>query len=143
VWVPRLLLTLKVRNWLTTVAGTLIVNSGEAWPEIFLMFLQFGTLVFLLSRISLVESSVSLSWIHPVVRVAPPLATSSQSKFFIWNTCRQDLFFRVRGNKLTSLVEIYFLNISPVSSIGKTFPLLLRLLQPQLMSVIEQKPQLG
>ena len=145
IWVPRLLLTLKVRNWLTTVAATpLVVNSSEGWPEIFLMFVQFGALIFLISRLSLVEASPTLVWTNPPSRVAPFLITPADNKLALWKNHREDFFFRPRGVKLTFLFENHLLGFQTNNSLGKTFPLLAQILQPQLMSGLsEEESQLG
>ena len=110
-WAPRIILTLRARHWLTrwsVLAGGL--TPTEAWPELFLMFLQFGGLLFFVSSLTLVVSPTER--LTPLVVVTPSVPTPTQvgtlpveNFFLLWGTHREEFLFRPAGVELTYLVE--------------------------------------
>lgn len=114
-WVPRLLLTYKARNWLTqfrVLPLGVLTPAGEGWPEIFLLFIQFGGLLFFISLLTLVTPPGEEQRLQPF-RVTPPEVSTfevlgglpGENFFFLWGTHREELLFRPSGVELTSLLD--------------------------------------
>lgn len=130
-WVPRVLLTLKARAWLTKyhkLAGALAVTPAEGWPELVLMFIQFAGLVFVLSKINLVtteeEKLTPLAWTPPpALTYAAAGALPVENFFTLWNHHRDTLFFAPAAGHLTSQVDSVLGGFGFFAP-GKQFPLL-------------------
>lgn len=133
-WVPRIMLTLKARAWLTRYAffpagGVLTFTPPAGWPEIFLMFLQFGGLLFFLSGLTLVvhppENKLQpLQWTPPGVPTLDLTGGLPVENFFLlWGSHREGFLFRPAAAKLTHLVD-HLLGGFTFYSPGKQFPTL-------------------
>lgn len=142
VWVPRLLLTYKARSWLTRVEATVwpvLLVGGEAWPEIFLMFVQFAGLVWILSKVTLNSSTPGLPlltvWVPPTVGYPTVGGTPVENFFHLWHAHRQTLFFAPAAVALTNTVNAVFVQFSFYSP-GKQFPFLLTRLRGRLSTTV-------
>jgi len=142
VWVPRLLLTFKVRSWLTrveAVAWPVLLTGTEAWPEIFLMFVQFAGLVWILSKLTLANPVPKLStltvWAPPTVGYPTVGGAPVENFFHLWHTHRQTLFFAPAAAALTTTVTAVFLQFNFYSP-GKQFPFLLNRLRVRLSTAV-------
>lgn len=77
VWVPRLLLTLRARHWVTTYAVGLAVDSSRVWPETTLMFIQFvGLLSLIVWVTSLASEKIFLLYAIVSKKVAAIFSTT-------------------------------------------------------------------
>lgn len=132
-WVPRLMLTLKARAWLTGFEVRLLplgaLTPGTDWPEIFLMFLQFGGLLYFVSTLTLVAHPPEQK-IFPLRGVTSSTATfdlagggPAENFFLLWGTRRGTFLFRPAGAELTLLVGTLLGGFSFFAP-GKQFPLL-------------------
>jgi len=76
-WAPRIMLTFKARAWLTRfqVLPVGFLSSAEGWPEIFLMFIQFGGLLYFISTLSLVVASSADQKLQPLTYQPPRVAS--------------------------------------------------------------------
>lgn len=136
VWVPRLLLTLKARHWVTMWAAPAVGVTSEVWPEIFLMFVQFGGLVLVVWTLGVsAPGTGALTLVHPPVRVAPSFTTPAAVAVAGWLTNRAG-FFATRGAYLTRAVELVLTGSAPTIQVGKTWPRL----RPALVSGLSTRP---
>lgn len=138
VWVPRLLCTLKARAWLTrveAVAWPVTLTGGEQWPEIFLMFIQFGGLIWVISKVSLVTTLVGLPKLTSLAIIPTGYlgvgGAPVENFFYLWNVNRQHFFFAPAGAALTITVVNVLQSFSFYSP-GKQFPFLLDRLRQRL-----------
>jgi hypothetical protein len=132
VWVPRLLATLKARAWLTTYAAALVVPAEAAWPEIFLMVVQFGGLVLVVWSLGLPTENNSLTFTAPTPRVVPNFSTPAAEVVTRWTTQRES-FFTPRGALLTGVVHLVLGGSTSSSFSGKTWVTLREKLRPALL----------
>lgn len=135
VWVPRVLTTLKARAFLTRYALVGLVEVN-AWPEIVLLFAQFGGLVWLLSGLSLVgqpDRGLTLLSYTPPARASFARAGGLpvENFFRLWVGGRGSFFFRPAATELTCLT-VRVLNGFVFFVPGKQFPVLLSRLHDRL-----------
>lgn len=122
VWVPRLLLTLKARHWVTMWAGSAVGVASEVWPEIFLMFVQFGGLTLVVWTLGIPATGTgALTLVHPPTRGASPFVSSAAAAVAGWFTHRAG-FFATRGAYLTRAVELVLTGAPTATQPGKTWP---------------------
>jgi len=140
VWVPRLVCTLKARAWLTTYAVALAVPS-EVWPEIFLMFVQFGGLVLVVWSLGLPAGETSaLKFNTPAVREVAGFTSRGEALLFLWSHRRGE-FLTPRGVALTGLVNLVLGGAMGASTpVGKTWPTLREKLRPALLMSEARSP---
>lgn len=133
VWVPRLICTLKARAWLTTWSATLVVSS-EAWPEIFLMVVQFGGLLFLVWSLGVPGSNTTrLTLTNPNSSSVAVFFPSGVSLTEVWSHERP-FFLTPRGAQLTTLIKIVLTGGVSFSFGGKMWFSLREKLRSALMS---------
>lgn len=122
VWVPRLLLTLKARNWLTTWGAFFLVSS-EVWPEIFLMFVQFGGLIWVVWSLGLpaTPGDEGLLLVSSVPTHVAGFTPGGEPLVVKWIENRGG-FFTPRGVHLTRVVELVLGGGAGPTRIGKTWP---------------------
>lgn len=138
-WVPRIMLTLRARAWLTQVEATgvaaLAVDAGAAWPEIFLMFVQFGGLVWVLSRLSLGGETPGLVPLRytppPALTFANAGATPVENFFLLWGSARPGYLFAPAAAEVTAVVARVLAGFAFFSP-GRQFPTLVGHLRQRL-----------
>lgn len=129
-WVPRVLLTLRARHWVTQVraVGAAGLATPEVWPEIFLVFVQFAGLVYFLSRLTLVvhpdEGLTPLRYTPPAEQTfARAGGAAVENFFFLWGHHRRSFFFAPAAAGLSTAVDRALAGFSFFTP-GKVFPLL-------------------
>lgn len=137
-WVPRILLTLKARHWVTQfqVLPVGFLLPGGEWPEIFLMFVQFGGLVLLVSQLGVAAPTETLS---PPEQPATPvvaLTTPADTKVHLWRTIREYFGYRPRAVVLATLTANVLQGCTFYTPGGKTFPTLVARLRQSLLAEI-------
>lgn len=157
-WVPRILLTLKARAWLTqfetrtTTTAVFLVGTdffpSTGWPELFLMFIQFGGLLYFVSGLTLV--------VHPddqglqPLRYTPPATPTFdlvgglpvENFFLLWGTYREEFLFRPGAVELTHLVDKVLGGFGFFAP-GKQFPLLSQSLRTRLVCEAQKMSELS
>jgi len=122
---------------------------GNAWPEIFLMFVQFSGLVLLISQLSLATPTETLGQPTKVVSSARGLTTPVDTKAHLWRINREYFEYRPRWVLLVTVAGSVLSGCTFYTSAGKTFPILVARLRQSLLaevirlSGLEQTPQLG
>jgi len=131
-WAPRIMLTLKARAWLTGFRALPVgfLSPGEGWPEIFLMFIQFGGLLYFISTLSLVTTPPADQKLQPLTYQPPRVASFEgvgglpvENFFLLWGTHREGFLFRPAAVELTHLVDRVLGGFGFYAP-GKQFPLL-------------------
>jgi len=122
VWVPRLLLTFKARHWVTAWSSSAVGVTSEVWPEIFLMFVQFGGLILVVWLLGVPTGTTTLTFVHPSVRNHFSFGTYRESVVAEWLHGRIN-FFKPRGTRLTWVVELVLTSSVSTAVHGfKTWP---------------------
>lgn len=131
-WVPRLLTTFKARAWLYTAGATLVVPA-EAWPEIFLMLVQFGGLVLVVWSLGLPTGGAnSLTFTTPEVRKVSSFTTPGENFLSLW-VARRGSFLASRGVTLAEVVGSSLGGVSTLPVGLKTWFTLREKLRPALL----------
>jgi p-aminobenzoyl-glutamate transporter AbgT len=109
---------------------------GGEWPEIFLMFVQFGGLVLLISQLGVASPTETLP--QPERPVAPVvgLATPADTKVHLWRTTREYFGYRPRGALLVTVVVGVLQGCTFYTPGGKTFPTLVARLRQSLLAEV-------
>jgi len=130
-WVPRILLTLKARAWLTRYDRAVLLaglTTSDAWPELVLMAIQFAGLIWVVTRVTLVteptDRLVALGWTPPApVTLATAGAAPAENFFVLWRAHRAGLLFAPAATGLTRSVDRVLGGFGFFAP-GKQFPLL-------------------
>jgi hypothetical protein len=130
-WVPRILLTLKARAWLTRydrAAALAGLAASDAWPELVLMAVQFAGLLWVVTRVALVTAPTDgltpLGWTPPAAVTFSAVGAAPVENFFVlWSRHRTTFLFAPAGASLTAAVDRVLGGFGFFAP-GKQFPLL-------------------
>lgn len=130
-WAPRIMLTLRARAWV--LSGLAGVFPSAGWPELTLMFIQFGALLWFVSRLTLVSNpGVSLPGVMSVPSRPVTLGTPLEENFFLlWGVHREGYLFRPAAAELTRVFG-GVLGGATFFAPGRTIPQLTRRLRTRL-----------
>jgi hypothetical protein len=122
---------------------------GNAWPEIFLMFVQFSGLVLLVSQLGVSAPSETLGQPVRSTRSARALTTPADTKVHLWEFNRGYFGYRPRWVLLVITMGVVLGGCTFYTPGGKTFPTLVSRLRQSLLvealrlSGLEENIQLG
>ena len=133
VWAPRLLTTFKARHWLTTVAAAVVTPTAEVWPEIFLMFVQFGGLTLVVWSVGVAAPApAALRAVDSPYRGVPLFIAPGAAPLGGWLSFRS-LGVAPGAARLTRAVSLVLEGGSTPGAVGgRTWPPLRRGLQARL-----------
>ena len=144
-WVPRIILTLKARNWVTQFQALPVgfLLSDNTWPEIFLMFVQFTGLALVVSQLSIIAVGFTLNKPNRSVLPTLLLLNSVDNKFFLWICQRDYVLYRPRWTLLTTTLGGVLSKCSFYTPGGRTFPALVLRLRKKLLREVLRLSGLG
>lgn len=145
-WVPRIMLTLKARAWLTgytrAAAAALTVSAVDpaGWPELTLAVAQFAGLIWVVTRVTLVAAPAGHLAERPGVTpagVTPAGTAGVENFFYLWTHRRTTFLYAPAAAELTRRVTT-LLGGFGTAGVPRQFPLLGLRLKKELTPLLSE-----